>query len=169
MAMKFETDINGVTHQFEIDPENGTLTPGDNPASGFDIHELGNGAKLLRLDCRAYRLDNITVGEQQISFNLNGMPVRAPVRDEQALLLRRMGFKSVTGAAEGDLKAPMPGRILEVKVAENQSVSQGTPLVILEAMKMENELKSPVDGTVRAVHIEAGQNVEKNAVLIEIE
>ncbi len=167
--MKFEVDLQDTTRQISVDAENQTFTLDDRQPESFELHDLGAGAKLLRLGRNAYRLDNIRIEEQMVRFTLNGNPVRLPVRDEQALLLQKMGFKSVTGSSAGKLTAPMPGKILEVKSNEGDEVKQGDPLVILEAMKMENELKAPVDGTVTTIHVEAGSSVEKNAVLIEIE
>ena len=167
--MKFEVDLNDATRQIRIDPDNRTMTLDDRQPESFELHDLGAGAKLLRLGRQVYRLDNIDIEEQHIKFTLNGNPVSLPVRDEQALLLKKMGFKSIAGTSAGKLTAPMPGKILEVKTREGEQVKQGDSLVILEAMKMENELKAPVDGSVSAVHVEAGSSVEKNTVLIEIE
>ena len=60
----------------------------------------------------------------------------------------------------------MPGLILEIKVQPGQEVKKGDPIMILEAMKMENILKSPGDGVVREIKVAVKQNVEKNQVLI---
>jgi biotin carboxyl carrier protein len=68
----------------------------------------------------------------------------------------------------GTVVSPMPGRVLKVLVAEGDSVGPGTPLVVVEAMKMENELSADRGGTVRKVHVTAGQNVESGARLVEI-
>ena len=65
-----------------------------------------------------------------------------------------------------DVKAPMPGLILDIKVRPGQEVKKGDPILILEAMKMENILKSPGDGVVKEIKVQTRQNVEKNQVLI---
>ena len=65
-----------------------------------------------------------------------------------------------------DLKAPMPGLVVEVSVSEGQEIKKGDKLVVLEAMKMENILKSPADGVVKKVNVKKGNTVEKNEVLI---
>jgi biotin carboxyl carrier protein len=65
------------------------------------------------------------------------------------------------------IKAPMPGLIIDLRVKEGDVVKQNDPLIILEAMKMENVIKSPGDGTVKAVKVQKGNSVEKNQVLIE--
>jgi len=67
------------------------------------------------------------------------------------------------------LRAPMPGRVVRIFVSPGDSVEKGSPLLILEAMKMENEFVSPRAGVVRTVSVETGQTVESGVDLIEIE
>jgi propionyl-CoA carboxylase alpha chain len=69
-------------------------------------------------------------------------------------------------AAGGGFAAPMPGKVLEVRVAAGDAVSQGQTLVVLEAMKMEHRMDAPEDGVVDAVHVTAGQQVAKDEVLL---
>ncbi len=66
------------------------------------------------------------------------------------------------------VKAPMPGKLIDVCVREGSTILRGEPLVILEAMKMQNEIQSPVNGKVTKVHAKAGTNVMKDDVLVEI-
>ena len=70
---------------------------------------------------------------------------------------------------EGGLIAPMPGKVLEVLVAQGDVVEAGTPLMVLEAMKMEHRIVAAADGTVMAVHYEAGDQVAQGAVLLDLE
>jgi biotin carboxyl carrier protein len=63
----------------------------------------------------------------------------------------------------------MPGLVLALMVKPGDHVTEGTPLIILEAMKMENVLKAEVDGEVKAIPVEKGQAVEKKQLLIEID
>ena len=72
--------------------------------------------------------------------------------------------------AQGAVKvnAPMPGKILSVKVSAGQAVKKGDVLLILEAMKMENEVVAPQDGTVASVNVSAGDSVEAGAVLASL-
>jgi biotin carboxyl carrier protein len=72
--------------------------------------------------------------------------------------------------AQGGVKvnAPMPGKILGVKVAAGQAVKKGDVLVVLEAMKMENEIVAPQDGSVASVNTSVGEQVEAGAVLVTL-
>lgn len=66
------------------------------------------------------------------------------------------------------VKAPMPGSILDVRVQNGQKVNKGDVLVILEAMKMENEIKAPCAGTVAGVSVRKGDSVETQALICSI-
>jgi glutaconyl-CoA/methylmalonyl-CoA decarboxylase subunit gamma len=73
-----------------------------------------------------------------------------------------------TSEGEGLVKSPMPGRVLKVLVEEGDTIAAGTPLVVVEAMKMENELVAARGGTVKKVFVTAGQTVDGGARLIEV-
>lgn len=76
--------------------------------------------------------------------------------------------KASAPAGGAQVKAPMPGNILDVRVQEGQSVKKGQVLVILEAMKMENEIQAPCDGKVTSVCVRKGDAVETQAVICTI-
>jgi biotin carboxyl carrier protein len=84
-------------------------------------------------------------------------------------LQRKKVLDSRRGKIEKEfIKAPMPGKIIDVLVREGSTVVKGEPLVILEAMKMQNELISPVNGTIEKVLAKPNTNVMKDDLLIEI-
>ena len=89
---------------------------------------------------------------------------------ETPFSLQRMKFiKSRKGKVEFEIiKAPMPGKIIDVLVREGSSVLRGEPVLILEAMKMQNEILSPVNGVVVKVSAKANTNVMKDDLLVEI-
>jgi biotin carboxyl carrier protein len=82
---------------------------------------------------------------------------------------RRAESASIAGEVRQTVIAPMPGRIVRVLVAVGDRVSANQPVVVIEAMKMENELRSPRDGAVRLVNVQPGDAVEAQAVLVVIE
>ncbi len=100
------------------------------------------------------------------TFKIDGTLYRVSVRDRFDQLLEQMGMGGGGAGLVKDLKAPMPGLILSVAVAEGQAVKKGDPLLILEAMKMENVIKAPADATVKAVKVRKGDSVDKNQVLL---
>lgn len=73
------------------------------------------------------------------------------------------------GAGSVKVNAPMPGKILSVKVSEGQAVKKGDVLLILEAMKMENEVVAPEDGTVASINCASGDSVEAGDVLATLQ
>ncbi|MEX0720261.1 MAG: acetyl-CoA carboxylase biotin carboxyl carrier protein subunit [Balneolaceae bacterium] len=165
--MKFETTNGESSHTVEIFPEHNSFSSGD--TKGSYEFSFVNGRYLLRTGTKLYKLDNVTYNGSSIEFSMNGIWHSVDVKDEQDLLLDRLGFKTNDAAAEGVLKAPMPGKILDILVAPGDEVEKDQPLVILEAMKMENELKAPVTGTVADIFAEVEQSLEKNSPILEIE
>jgi biotin carboxyl carrier protein len=84
-------------------------------------------------------------------------------------LQRKKVLDSRRGKVEQEIiKAPMPGKIIDVLVREGSTVLRGEPVVILEAMKMQNEILSPVNGVITKVSAKANTNVMKDDVLVEI-
>ncbi len=75
---------------------------------------------------------------------------------------------SAAGDGEGGITAPMPGKVIEVRVREGQPVERGQVLVVLEAMKMRNELASPRAGTVRDLRAVPGANVRARELLLRV-
>lgn len=166
--MQFESEINGEVFGVEL---NDQLTEAivDDTSTPIEIIVQKSGRLLFRTGTKLYKIDNIEVNERNVSFSINGTYFETTVKDEQDLLLEKLGFHAGTAASAGSLNAPMPGKILELLIADGESVEEGQPVLILEAMKMENELKSPSNGVVSKLHIQQGDNVEKNQLLIDIE
>ncbi len=96
-------------------------------------------------------------------------PVAAP-KAAPAAAPKAAPKAAAPAGAQGGVKvnAPMPGKILGVKVAAGQAVKKGDVLVVLEAMKMENEIVAPQDGTVASVNTSVGEQVEAGAVLVTL-
>ena len=75
---------------------------------------------------------------------------------------------SVDGDSDGGMTAPMPGKILEVKVADGQTVEAGELLLVMEAMKMEHRIVAPTDGVVARVNFSMGDQVQQGDILVEM-
>ena len=91
------------------------------------------------------------------------------LKDHFDQLAEKLGFDSDAGQAFNQVKAPMPGLVLDVLVQEGDVVNKGDSVLILEAMKMENVIKAEGTATVKAIRFNKGDAVEKNAILIELE
>ncbi len=165
--MKFEVEIKNQKMSMDIDEERQLLN-NDGQAQSYSLEVLDNGRYLLRLGLKAYTVDDVSVDHGRVQLSLNGQRYSVGIKDEQALLLESMGFTQQMGTDQNALKAPMPGKILDVLHQKGDKVKKGDSLIILEAMKMENELTSPADGQVEQVRVQPGDSVEKNAILIEI-
>lgn len=91
------------------------------------------------------------------------------INDELDQQIEALGFEIGALKKVNNVKAPMPGLILEINVKEGQEVKENDALLILEAMKMENVINSPRDGVIKSIEVEQGKTVDKNALLIEFE
>jgi glutaconyl-CoA decarboxylase len=80
-----------------------------------------------------------------------------------------MRAKQTARSASGDVCAPMPGVIVSIAVSVGAEVSSGAPLLVMEAMKMENSITAPRAGKVSKILVKAGQQVEGNQILLSIE
>lgn len=167
--MIFETVFNDKAFKIDVNAEESTFTTDDTGVTGYTFETLDAGRYLLRIGSRTYTLDSITIDGKKVEFTINGQWVSVTVRSEQDLLLDQLGFDNALSADENQLKAPMPGKIVEILYKEGAEIDKGSPVIILEAMKMENELKAPVSGKIKSINIDEGQSVEKNQLLIEIE
>jgi biotin carboxyl carrier protein len=104
---------------------------------------------------------------KRFTIKINGRHYPVVLKDKFDILLEQMGMNTNAVAKVNHVKAPMPGLIIDLKVKDGDVVKAGDPLLILEAMKMENVIKSPGDATVKSVKVRMGEGVEKNQVLIE--
>ena len=140
------------------------ITP--NVVSGLSRTEAGEAARSYEI-----AFDRRDGGEHIVSVNGHAVPLR--IADPRAAFGRRArGSESSRGADGGQsaaVVAPMTGRVVKVLVQPGDAVAARQPLVIVEAMKMENELRAPRAGTVAAVHVSEGASVEAHAVLVVLE
>jgi biotin carboxyl carrier protein len=107
--------------------------------------------------------------EKTVALLVNGTKYRAVLKDRLDDLLRSMGMDKIAAQKVSEVKAPMPGLVLRVMAVNGQKIKKGEPLLVLEAMKMENILKSSADAVVKKVSVTKGDKVEKNQVLLVME
>jgi biotin carboxyl carrier protein len=140
-------------------------------AQELDSVYLGEGVYHILVDKVSYKvkLDPTTARQKQFSIEVNGTNFAIDIADHFDILVKKMGLSTISQAALTSIFSPMPGLIHEVLVKAGDTISKGDPLLILEAMKMENILKAEGNGIVKEVKIAKGNTVEKNQLLIELE
>ncbi len=139
--------------------------------TGLDLVKTGPDSFHILHNHTAYQAEVLRQDLQEKKFliRINGSKYEVELSDSLDQLVRSLGLYAQTATFEKEVKAPMPGLVLEVKVREGDAVEKGQPLLILEAMKMENVIKAPADGQVKKVHIKKGQAVEKNQTMIDMD
>ena len=137
----------------------------------LDIEKVDAQTWHILKDNMSYYVQWIERNDEAKTYTLkvNGSLIVLEAKNEFDILLEKMGMANVGSAKVSKLKAPMPGKVLDVLVTVGQEVVKGDGLVILEAMKMENVLKADDVGVVKSVNVSIGEAVEKNNVLIEFE
>ena len=135
----------------------------------WDLVKVDDGYFHILHEQKSYRAELVKADHASKTFTLkiNGKIYTVAVKDRFDLLLEKMGMNNTSAGKINSLKAPMPGLIIDLKVKAGDTVKQNDPLLILEAIKMENIIKSPGEGVVKLVKIKKGDSVEKNQVLIE--
>ena len=159
------------------------------------VFDIGGEARSVQLESRAdgdvlllgadeleVALDTVRVGDSAlVSGAVEGVDVYGVVRQAsdgpvlfqrgRAIALRRPDYASaIEGLAGGDdIRAPMPGKVLEVKAKAGQAVKRGEALIVLEAMKMEHTLAAPRDGIVAEVNAAAGTQTAEGLVLVKLQ
>lgn len=138
--------------------------------SQLDLIATGPGAYHLLHNNKSFAVEVLRTDPdaKTISLRINGREHHLQLADATDQLVKRLGFSAVSTAKSLNAIAPMPGLVIDIMVAEGDTVAAGTPLLILEAMKMENVLKAEGDGVVKAITVKKGDAVEKKQLLIEL-
>jgi len=153
---------------FDLDLQAGTVLVDGAPADAR-LHRLGPHTFHLLLDGRSLVFTVERDDAQTVRITHAGRTASVRLKSERDLLLERLGIADDAAAGVAELRAPMPGLVLQVLVAPGQEVEAGAGLAVLEAMKMENELRAAAAGTVAAVHVAPGDAVGKGDLLISFE
>ena len=119
-------------------------------------------------DHRSYEAEIVKVNWEEKKFvvKVNDRKFEIHIKDKFDMLLEKMGMSDLASQHATDIKAPMPGLIVDILVKEGDPVKKGDSIMILEAMKMENVIKAPGDGEVNSILVSKGDSVEKNQVLL---
>lgn len=124
---------------------------------------------LISKDHKNFKCEVLSVDplSKSVEVKINKNIYTIQLKDKMDILLEKMGIDMSAANVVNDLKAPMPGLVLDIPVEVGQEIKKGDQLIILEAMKMENVLKAVGDGTVTSIEVSKGNSVEKNQILIK--
>lgn len=155
---------------FEVEQSSDGLMLDGKPFA-WDIAEVADGYFHILHNNKSYKAELVKSDRSAKTFTLkiNNHLHTVEVKDKFDLLLEKLGMSAAAGNKVNNIKAPMPGLIIDVKIKAGDTVQINDALLILEAMKMENVLKSPGEGIVKSVSVKKGDKVEKNQVLIEFQ
>jgi biotin carboxyl carrier protein len=164
--MKYIAVVEGTEHQIEI--EEGSIRI-DGQVVSADLERVGEGNLYsLLVDGKSYELIATEIMGGYV-ISLDGVRYEVPVTDERTLRLARGGKAPEKHGKTLEVKSPIPGLIVKVLVEEGEEVEVDQPLVILEAMKMENEIRAPREGGVKEVRVSPGVQVGQGEVLVVLE
>lgn len=134
----------------------------------IDSRPIAAGHSQVIYQHKSYNIELVSENKADKTsvVKVNGHTYQVAISDQYDLLLKQLGMDDSQAGKVKDVKAPMPGLVLNVLVEEGQEVNKGDNLLVLEAMKMENIIKSPSTGIVRKITVSKGAKVEKNEILI---
>ncbi len=157
IVAEIATDKNGVEVQIA-----------DTPSGVMDVRRvLGGRAWSLRQGNRHFLVHLTSLDNKgTVAATLDGRPIRITALDELRAMVLGDSDRPDSG---GILVADIPGLVVEIKVSKGQQVKRGDPVIVVEAMKMQNELGAGIDGTVKEIPVTEGQAVNPGDSLVIIE
>ncbi|MFQ5674584.1 MAG: acetyl-CoA carboxylase biotin carboxyl carrier protein subunit [bacterium] len=167
--MKFFARVEQTDYEIDLRFNGEQISLNLNGASrSVDLKKINDAVFSLLIDNRSYEILVARAGNGY-SLTIDKTPHHVVVEDEKAHFVRGLlkGDDQKSGTLE--VKAPMPGLIMSVAVAEGREVKAGEGLLIIEAMKMENEIRANANGRVKKVLVQEGESVDKDKVLMIIE
>lgn len=157
----FKVSVNG-QYTFDLQPDE---------ARNLDIIPKGDSAFHLLCDGKAYQIELLQADYANRTYilRIDGARYTVDISDYYERLVQQLGLGVGGSQKLNTVKAPMPGMVISILVEPGQSVQKGDPLLVLEAMKMENVIKAGGDGVVKDVNARTGHPVDKGQVLLAFE
>lgn len=161
MSKAFQTKVND-EYEFEFSEED---------IQKQDIINISENIFHLLLKNQSHQLQVIKRDLLQKTYQvkINSNLYEVGISNNLDLLIKELGMSLGKAHLENEIKAPMPGVILEINVKAGQSVKAGESLLVLEAMKMENTITTSNDAVIKSIAVVKGQTVAKNELLVELE
>jgi len=166
--MKYIVEIGGERHELEL--ADGQATYGGQTASAAVLEVPGSPVHVVNVGGKQYQAVVKREGAKgRYVLWIDGWRFELDALDERARAIRDLSAAAAGAQGPAPVVAPMPGLVVKVHVQVGDRVEAGQPVVVMEAMKMENELRAQAAGVVKAVTAQPGKAVEKGAVLVELE
>ncbi len=161
--------VNGKS-EFDSENKNGAMLL-NNLEVASDWNKTGDNKYHVIHNNGSYQVELLSADEsgKELVILINGVKHQVSVSNQYDELLKKLGMDKIAGNKVNDVKAPMPGMVLRMMVKEGDAIKKGDPLLVLEAMKMENVIKAAGDGVVKKINVNEKVAVEKNQVLITLE
>jgi len=134
-----------------------------------EIHKDEDGKCQVKIGHQTYTGELIHKKQNRLTIEVNGNRYEFTVEPDAVVKRKAMNSSDRDNDKTFLLKSPMPGKICEVFVTKGTLVKKGEPLLILEAMKMQNQVLAVCDAKVKAVHIKSGDAVFGDQILMELE
>jgi biotin carboxyl carrier protein len=159
---------NGPAFLIDFNKEEVTLN-GNMVSSDWAV--IAQGKYHVIVNHQSYTLELLGKDEtgKQLTMMVNGQKQVVTIEDQYDALLKQLGMDKLVANKVNEVKAPMPGLVLRILVAEGQAVKKGDALLVLEAMKMENIIKATGEGVVKKVSVQPKLAVDKNQVMLVME
>ena len=143
----------------------------ENDLQKLDAVKLEEAKFHILKDNKPYKAEIVSADfiSKKYTVKVNNNSYEVTISNALDELIKNMGIQRGRTKIVNAIKAPMPGLILEISVEVGQTVKENDPLLILEAMKMENSFLSPRDGVIKSIAVEKGNAVDKGQLLVEFE
>jgi len=127
-----------------------------------------DGFAFINYKDKKYPVDIVEKNQNKYQVLINGVSYFFSIETQISYERKKFLDKNKKKSKSEIIKAPMPGKIIEVLVDEGTEVNEGEALIILEAMKMQNEILSPISGTISKIYVKNEENINKDDLMIEI-
>ncbi|MFQ3269502.1 MAG: biotin carboxyl carrier protein [Flavobacteriales bacterium] len=166
----YKAKVNDQEFEFNFSDDKGLKGTVNGDSFDMDLAKQGSVHHLIH-EHKSFTIELVELNKEDkfCILKVNNQELTISIEDKYDALLKQLGMENMNSQKVNEVKAPMPGLVLNILVEPGQQISKGDGLFVLEAMKMENIIKSPTDAIVKSIEVEKGIAVEKNQVLVKFE
>jgi len=166
--MKLQAEIDGKISDVELRQQDGRVYASvDAREYQLEVSEPEPGVFLLKNETAVFEAVTSSSSDGDIAVEIRGKEYSVRLTDPKRLRSQSSDRSHDHGTVE--IKTAMPGKVVRISVSANDTVEKGQPVIVVEAMKMQNEMRSPKDGTIKEIRVVEGATVNAGEVLVIIE